>query len=290
MKLVKYHWGDHTAALVKEKGELVLGIDPVLADIPVAFRTGDACSTVKNYVDFVLSVTSAKIGFVKFQSAFFEAFGSRGVAVLAHGIGVARSAGLGIILDAKRGDIGSTAVAYARAYLEPGQGSDLEVDCMTVNPFLGPETVEPFIECSRGYGKGLFVLAKTSNPGSSWLQDEVINGETVSMRVARFVEEAGKGTVGNSGLSNVGAVVGATYASDAQRLRQLMPSSILLTPSIGPQGGAARDVKFLRSLQGGGILVPVSRGITQVADSSISTDAYGELIVRRIHDLAEDLK
>lgn len=284
-----YHWGDHSSALVKRKGCLVLGVDPLWDDIPSAFRQGSTCDALKSYVDFLISVAVEKVGFVKFQAAFFEAFGSAGLACLAHAIRLARNAGISVILDAKRGDIGSTAAAYARAYLDPGQGSDLEVDCITVNPFLGPETLKPFLECSQRFGKGLFVLVKTSNPGSGWLQDQTIGNETVSTRIARLVDQVGENTRGASGLSNVGAVVGATYGPDAERLRQLMPSSILLTPGVGPQGGSLDEVRKLKMSDGTGILVPVSRGITQTNDLSMSRDAYAELIGHRICELADSL-
>ena len=286
---MSYHWGDLSSDLIKHKGSLVLGIDPVWRDIPETFHKGSPCDTLKAYVEFLISNTIDKIGFIKFQSAFFEAFGSDGLSILAHGISLARRAGHGIILDAKRGDIGSTAAAYSRAYLDPTQRSDLEVDCLTVNPFLGPETLTPFLECSRTYGKGLFILVKTSNPGSSWLQDQIIGDETISMRLARLINEESLSSVGASGVSNVGAVVGATFGPEVEHLRHLMPKSVLLSPGVGPQGGAIDQIKKLRTDDGLGVLVPVSRGITLVTDTTISRNTYADIILQRIAKLADAL-
>jgi orotidine-5'-phosphate decarboxylase len=289
---MSYHWGNTTAEIARSKGNLVLGIDPVITDIPRTFYENGATpdEVVKAYLDLLLAAAKPKIGFIKFQSAFFEALGTAGIQALAYGIGLARTAGLAIILDAKRGDIGSTAQAYARAYLDPTSGSDLEVDCLTVNPFLGPDTLEPFLESAHAYGKGLFVLVKTSNPGSTWLQGLEVGGESVSTRLARYVDSAGRASIGSSGLSNIGAVVGATYAAEGQALRLLMPSAVLLAPGVGAQGACATDLKPLHRPEGGGVLVPVSRGITKAPDLSIGRDAYADLIIKRISEFQEQLK
>jgi orotidine-5'-phosphate decarboxylase len=240
----------------------------------------------------LLDIAGSQIGFVKFQSAFFEALGSKGIEVLSHGIALAKKKELGVILDAKRGDIGSTATAYARAYLTParaGSLSDLEVDCLTVNPFLGPETLEPFVDCARRYGKGIFFLVKTSNPGAGWLQDRMIDGCPVSDHVATLVASWTVETKGICGISSIGAVVGATVPKDGRRLRALMPDSIFLAPGLGVQGGKPDDIRSLRRPNGSGVLVPVSRGVTK-ADRSISMDAYALLIQERIAAYQESLR
>ena len=281
------HWGDLVEAQVARYGELVVGIDPVREDVPAAFGSGDARSAawLDRYVEFLLDTVAGHAGLVKFQSAFFEAWGSAGVRALANGVARARAHGIGIIMDAKRGDIDSTAAAYARAYLVPasaGGVSDLEADCLTVNPFLGPDTLEPLMRCVREYGKGLFVLAKTSNPGSGWLQDKSIEGAPVSDRVGKLVAELSRDTRGKSGLSAVGAVVGATYPDDGKRLRAIMPDSILLAPGVGAQGASTENLRVLQRAEGGGVLVPVSRGITKIADPNLSTADYAALIRKRI--------
>ena len=277
------HWGDFVAEQTPLFSELVVGIDPILEDIPLIFhnRTRTHIECLDSYVDFILNAVIGHVAFVKFQSAFFEAFGSDGVHSLAKGFDRARRGGLGIILDAKRGDIGSTAAAYARAYLTPS-GSDLQVDCMTVNPFLGPETLEPFVECARRYGKGLFVLVKTSNPGAGWIQDQKIGNMPVSDCIAQTVNAWADTTCGVSGLSAIGAVVGATFPEDGKRLRALMPNSVFLAPGLGPQGGQAGNIRSLRRDPQGGVLVPMSRGITKVDDLTLGADDYGQTIRDRI--------
>ncbi len=216
-----FHWGDLVAERTEHYGGLVIGVDPVFEDMPNCFRErfDDYGDCLTAYVDFLIESSKQKVGFVKFQSAFFEVFGMPGLRALANGIKLAKGSGMGVILDAKRGDIGSTAAAYARAYLTPGDAgglSGLEADCLTVNPFLGPDTLEPFVDCSRRFGKGLFILTKTSNPGSGWLQDKHIDGEPVSDRIARLINGWAEETLGASGLGAVGAVVGATFPADGR--------------------------------------------------------------------------
>lgn len=286
------HWGDLVQEKTRQYGELCVGIDPVIDDIPDIFKQAASmpADALLGYINFVLDTVADKVGYVKFQSAFYEAFGSKGVEVMASGFAKARSKGLGIILDAKRGDIGSTATAYSKAYLTPNSLSDLEVDCITVNPFLGPETVEPFVECARKYGKGVFVLAKTSNPGAGWLQDQLINDEKVSNRVAGLVAQWAEQTVGESGLSAVGAVVGITFPDDAKRLRTVMPNSVFLAPGFGPQGGKLEDVIALRRSDNQGVVVPVSRGVTMPNSPSISLESYEELMSERILNFKNALR
>jgi orotidine-5'-phosphate decarboxylase len=276
------HWGDFVVENISTHGPIVIGIDPVSANIPSVFRSGGRsdADAMERSVAFILDALCKHARFVKFQSAFFEAGGSAGIAVLSRSIQHARKLGFGVILDAKRGDIGSTAAAYARAYLTP-DGSDLEADCITVNPYLGPDTLEPFFACCSRYGKGVLVLAKTSNPGSGWLQDKMVDQATVSDHVAILVRAEDARNCGASGVSNVGAVVGATYVEDGLRLRALMPNAIFLMPGIGPQGGDIKLIARLRESNTGAVLVPVSRGLTFVEDLSISEEGYGSLLRER---------
>lgn len=288
------HWGDFVHEKTQSHGQLCIGIDPVIEDIPNVFKEGDKepLEILSNYVHFILDTVGNDVGYIKPQAAFYEAFGSGGIAVMAGLFARAKEKGLGIILDAKRGDIGSTADAYARAYLTPKSagGSDLEVDCITINPFLGPETLEPFAKCAKKYGKGVFFLAKTSNPGAGWLQDQVIGGETVSDRIGDLIAKWAEETKGQSGLSAVGAVVGITFPEDAKRLRQIMPNSVFLAPGLGPQGGNLEDVIALQRPDGRGVVVPMSRGITMPNDLNISLNEYGELISSRVHQAQQALK
>jgi orotidine-5'-phosphate decarboxylase len=276
------HWGDLVAAKVAASGQLVLGIDPAPEHAPFALSQSSS-TFLRRYTEILMVAAHGLVGFVKFQSAFFEAFGSEGVAELARGIALAKELGYAVILDAKCGDIGSTAEAYARAYLSPARagGTDLEADCLTVNPFLGPGTVEPFVARARDFGKGLFVLVKTSNPDSGWLQDQRVDGGSISELVAELVARWAEETMGRSGVGAVGAVVGATHPEQARRLRALMPRSTLLAPGLGPQGGDASALTSLTT-KTGPVLVSASRGIAGVEDRDMPEEAYKVLVRDRI--------
>jgi orotidine-5'-phosphate decarboxylase len=276
------HWGDLVSLKTAAHGQLVLGIDPAPDHAPLALSAG-AGPFLRRYAEVLMDAAHGVVGFVKFQSAFFEAFGSEGVSELARAIAVAKDHDYAVILDAKRGDIGSTAEAYARAYLSPAHagGTDLEVDCLTVNPFLGPETLEPFVARARDFGKGLFVLVKTSNPDSGWLQDQRLNGGSVSELLAELVARWAEATTGISGIGAVGAVVGATYPEEANRLRRLMPRSTFLAPGLGSQGGDARALASLTT-KTGPVLVSASRGIARAEDRDMPIETYKALVRNRI--------
>ena len=289
------HWGDLVYEKSKSHGQLCVGIDPAYEDIPSVFKKkSDPVEVLSDYVHFVLDTLKGNVGFVKFQSAFYESFGSRGVSVLAEGIAKAKSYDFAVILDAKRGDIGSTADAYAKSYLTPkhaGSFSDLEVDCLTINPFLGPETLDPFVKCAKNYGKGLFILAKTSNPGAGWIQDQLVNKESISDRIAHLVSDWAEETVGQYGLSSIGTVVGITYPEDAKRLRAIMPHSIFLAPGLGgPQCGEPKDIVALQNADNQGVLASSSRGITKPSDVNITLNDYSALLLQRVSNFSNSLK
>jgi orotidine-5'-phosphate decarboxylase len=278
-------WIELVERNVAKFGDLVAGIDPSPPDIPEFF--GHDGPWIGRFVDFMIEAIEGRVGFVKFQSAYFEACGLVGLAALAAGIKKARAVGIGVILDAKRGDIGATASAYARAYLTPasaGGSGDFEADCLTVNPLMGPDTLEPFIECANRFGKGLFVLCRTSNPGAGWLQDKMTGNRLVSDRLADLIAAMGADANSDSRLNAVGAVVGATVPHEGRRLRQLLPRSIILAPGLGAQGGDATAIHSLRGDTPGDLLIPVSRGLTLVRDRGISAEDYRQLIIGRIDD------
>lgn len=280
------HWGDTVKSRVKASGALVLGIDPVVSHAPKSLLVHPD-DFLERYSTTLLDAAKEKVAFVKFQSAYFEAVGSAGIVQLARCIAIARERGFSVIMDAKRGDIGSTADAYARAYLVPG-GSDLEVDCLTISPFLGPETLEPFVDCARRYGKGLFVLVKTSNPGSGWLQDQIIDGKSVSQHLADKVAGWAEETLGNHGIGSVGAVVGATYPLEGQQLRAAMPRSTFLAPGLGAQGG---DPAMMTSLatSTGPVLISASRGVAAVDNRDLSLEEYIALVRHRLDGFRRDV-
>lgn len=283
--MTKPSWVEIVQENCARHGELVAGIDPSLADVPAFFEQGDTGSWIGRFVDFALDSIEGQVGFVKFQSAYFEACGLAGLSALSLGMKRAREAGIGVILDAKRGDIGATARAYARAYLTPaehGGSGDFEADCLTINPLMGPDTLEPFVDCARQHGKGLFVLCRTSNPGAGWLQDKIAGNRLISDRVADLIAELARQVDDSDGLTAIGAVVGATVPQEGRRLRMLLPRSIILAPGLGAQGGDAASIHSLRGTRPGDLLVPVSRGLTRVDDRSLSPQAYRELIRDRI--------
>lgn len=280
------HWGDTVKTKVGSSGPLVLGIDPSPDHAPNVLMA-DPSLFLEHYTSVLLDCAEGKVAFVKFQSAYFEAWGSSGVVSLAKCIASARERNFAVILDVKRGDIGSTADAYARAYLEPGV-SDLEVDCITINPFLGPETMEPFVDRARQHGKGVFVLVKTSNVGSGWLQDQTIEGSSVSERLAKVVASWADETLGDHGVAAVGAVVGATYPELGRHLREVMPRSVFLAPGLGVQGADAAAISTLATPIAP-VLISASRGVAAIEDRNVPLSAYVEHIRDRLDRFRETL-
>ena len=202
---------------------------------PGAKETADA---VAEFCQAMLDRLAGKVVCVKPQSAFFEALGWRGVEVLDRVLRAARERELLVILDAKRGDIGSTAEGYATAYLGPG--APMSADALTVNPYLGSDSLEPFLEAAEAHAAGLFVLVKTSNPGSGDFQDLEVEGQPLHARVAALLDQLGPRLQGEeTGWSGLGAVVGATYPETARKAREAMPRNLILVPGYGAQGGAA---------------------------------------------------
>jgi orotidine-5'-phosphate decarboxylase len=227
------------------------GINPLdLAS--VAKATECYCRAV---IDAV--VDSAAI--IKPQAAFFEQLGPHGMVALHALVAYCRQCGLDVLLDGKRGDIGTTAEGYADAYL--GRQSPWSCDALTVNPYLGDDTLEPFVKTANQRGAGVFVLVKTSNPGSGFLQDLELDGQRIYHRVSQVVQRHAAGSAGQSGYGNIGAVVGATYPEQLGEMREAMPNAWLLIPGYGAQGGTAKDVAVGFDPNGLGAIVNSSRGI-----------------------------
>jgi orotidine-5'-phosphate decarboxylase len=247
-------FADRLAAEVERKrSQLVVGLDPRVELMPIELR-GDIARFCCGVIDAVAPHAVA----VKPQLAFFEQLGAAGIAAFERVCTYARRAGLLVVADGKRGDIGSTARAYSDAYLE---GEPPRADALTVNPWLGRDSVEPFLGAVRRGGVGIFVIVRTSN-ASGDLQDAVLkDGRPMWHHVAELVDEWGEGTVGEGGLSSVGAVVGATHPRAVAEARKLMPRTILLLPGIGAQGGSVSDLT--RAFQSGpaSALVTASRSI-----------------------------
>ncbi len=266
------HFTDQLAAAVRRCGNAVcVGLDPRWEQLPWPITTGReqaANGRAEAYLDFccgVVDVVAGLVPVVKPQSAFFEELGPPGMAALAELIRYAQDRGLLVILDAKRNDIGSTAEAYARGLLGRGQ-SPWGADALTVSPYLGEDSLTPFVDVAKERGAGLFVLVKTSNPGGGLLQDlelrppnEQASPRRVYNQVANLVERLAAETVGHSGYGLAGAVVGATYPEQLAELRAAMPHAWLLVPGYGSQGGGAKDVAPAFDAAGLGAVINNSR-------------------------------
>src|SRR6476660_5306420 len=254
MAVATLSFADRLAGEVERKrSQLVVGLDPHSDLLPIELR-GDVARFCCGIVDAVAPHAVA----VKPQLAFFEALGAGGMAAFEQVCVYAKRAGLLVIADGKRGDIGSTARAYSEAYLE---GDVPRADALTVNPWLGRDAIEPFLGAVRRGGVGIFILVRTSN-ASGDLQDVVLkDGRPMWHHVAELVEEWGAELVGEAGLSSVGAVVGATHPRAGADARRLMPRSILLLPGVGAQGGRPADLT--RAFQSGpaSALVAASRSV-----------------------------
>ncbi len=253
-------------AVEARRSHVVAGLDPDYSLFPPAMRTlspdeaTDPAALVECFEAFLLGILGAVaevVVAVKPQLAYFEALGSSGYRLYEKVVAEAQDRGLLVIADAKRGDIGSTAEAYARAHLDVAGA-----DAVTVNPYFGTDGVEPFLRRARETGRGVFVLVKTSNPGSAEIQDLASgDGAPVYEHVARLVETWSDGTLGERGYSSVGAVVGATHPAQAAALRAAHPTTPFLVPGYGAQGASAAQLSGVFDAAGMGAVVNSSRAI-----------------------------
>ncbi len=272
------NFADNLIKAIEEKqNPSVIGIDTDFEKIPVFLkeeyvkRDGNSLeAAAKCILEFnkkIIDATKDVVPAVKIQMAFYEQYGHEGIWAFEETVKYARNAGLMVIEDGKRNDIGNTAKAYSIAHLGKtdvmGEKiAALDMDCLTINAYLGSDGVMPFIEECIEYGKGIFILVKTSNKSSGELQDiETKKGQRVYEAMAEYVNKWGKNLIGRKGYSSVGAVVGATYPTEAKRLREIMPNSIFLVPGYGVQGGSADDVVPCFNKDGYGAIVNNSRGI-----------------------------
>jgi orotidine-5'-phosphate decarboxylase len=263
------HFADRLTAQVRARGTSVLvGLDPRWEQLPLSIRANakseDWAGKASAYEQFcreIIDVVAPLVPAAKPQAAFFEQLGPAGMVALGNVIAYARQKGLLVILDGKRNDIGSTATAYAEGYLGDESTSAWGADALTVNPYMGDDSLTPFVDVCRARGTGIFVLVKTSNPGGRMLQDLVSGEQPIYRHVAQHVERLATNTVGACGYGAVGAVVGATYPEQLAELRAAMPQTWFLVPGFGAQGGAARDVAHAFDARGLGAIINNSRGI-----------------------------
>lgn len=275
-------------AIRKKKTAALVGLDPRFERLPASLvesvrARGPAEDNLLKAAAFeafcfrIIDVVAPLVPAVKPQSAFFEELGPAGVMVLERVIRRARNAGLIVICDAKRGDIGSTAEAYARAYLagEDPDAAPFASDALTVNPYLGRDTLEPFISTAAQRGAGIYVLVRTSNPGAGTFQDRLTEGVPLYRSVAQAVEDFAALHAEGSDFGPVGAVVGATYPAELGELREAMPHVPLLVPGFGSQGAGAADVMPAFTPDGLGALVNNSRGINFAYEKSPYAEEFG---------------
>ncbi|MCM2370859.1 orotidine-5'-phosphate decarboxylase [Aporhodopirellula aestuarii] len=281
-------------AITRTGSVACVGLDPRKSQLPAPIRDAvpneSADAWAAAYTQFcceIVDVVKGIVPCVKPQAAFFEQLGPAGMVSLGQVIKYAADAGLIVITDGKRNDIGSTATAYADAYLgsaagisaaggDPATASPWGGDALTVSPYLGRDSLEPFVEVCDRRAAGIFVLVKTSNPGGGYLQDLKCDGQTVYQSVASLVTELNTGRVDADGYGPIGAVVGATYPEQLVELRAAMPHSILLVPGFGAQGGSADDVRAALDSSGRGAVINNSRGIIFAHARAEFADTYGD--------------
>ena len=275
------HFADRLAAAVERTGTPVcVGLDPRAKNLPAGFLNSGGRSLAviadayARFCNEVTDVVAPLVPIVKPQAAFFEELGPHGMTALGQVIDHAIARGLLVVLDGKRNDIGSTAEAYARGYLGRTE-SAWHADALTVSPYLGDDSLTPFVDVACERGAGIFVLVKTSNPGGGLLQDVECQGGRLYGRVAAHVEGLSAATVGACGYGVVGAVVGATYPAQLVELRQAMPHTWFLVPGYGSQGGTAADVAAAFDDRGMGAIVNNSRGIIFAHERPEFKDRFG---------------
>ena len=298
------HFADRLFLAIRRVGNPVLvGIDPRVEDLPRGFLDGFPANRggiAEALRCFGSGVVDAVVGLapaLKFQAAFYEMYGPEGCAALHATASYAAERGLIVIIDGKRNDIGSTAEAYARAYLgKVGVGDHLEsswtADALTVNPYLGSDGIEPFVEVASRENKGLFVLVRTSNASAGEFQDLIADGKPVYRHVAEHLGRWAAGHRGTGGYSLVGAVVGATYPEQLAELRLLLPGVVFLVPGFGAQGGTTADVASAFDEDGLGAIINSSRGLTfayKRPEYARFGDDWQGAIQAAVKDMAEDL-
>jgi orotidine-5'-phosphate decarboxylase len=274
---------DRLEQAVRERGNPVLvGLDPRADMLPDGIlpsgESNNPARVAEAYGEFcrgVIDVVAPLVPAVKPQMAFFEQIGPPAMAVLAEVVSYAQEKGLLVILDGKRNDIGSTATAYAQGLLGAGGQSVWGGDALTVSPYLGDDSLEPFVDVAEQRGSGIFVLVKTSNPGGKTFQDLVADGRPLYRHVGAYVEQLAKKTAGQCGYGVVGAVVGATYPQQLTELREEMPHTWFLVPGFGSQGGTAADVAGAFDKNGLGAVVNNSRGIIFAHSRSPYKERFG---------------
>ncbi len=278
------NFADRLHAAVQRRGNPVLvGLDPRWQSLPASIAAAagagscaDRAAACETFCRGVIDVVAPLVPAVKPQAAFFEQLGPEGMAALGRVIHYAAERGLLVIFDGKRNDIGSTAAAYAEGILGSAGRSPWGADALTVSPYLGDDSLRPFVDVAAQREAGVFVLVKTSNPGGAMFQDLQVEGRPLYRIVAEYVESLAKASLGQCGYGAVGAVVGATWPEQLASLRSAMPHAWFLVPGFGSQGGTASDVAAAFDQRGLGAIVNNSRGILFAYQREPYAGRYGE--------------
>ena len=284
------------AAVRARKTPACIGLDPRRESLPATFGLNAATAPAAvadaftRFCRDVIDVVAPLVPIVKPQLACFEAVGPHGMTALADVIAHARSKGLLVLADGKRGDIGSTAEAYADGWL----AGPWAADALTVNPYLGLDSIEPFVKTAEARAAGIFVLVKTSNPGSKDFQDLRIDGRTLYEHVAAGVESLAVRTAGGGSYGAIGAVVGATWPRQLDELRAAMPHAWILVPGFGKQGGRAADVRGAFDSEGLGALVVSARDVIFAharpeMNAGLAANQWQTAVERACRDMIERL-
>jgi orotidine-5'-phosphate decarboxylase len=312
---------DQLISQIKQKRTpCIVGLDPALDRMPDRWlkeqgidqqsSLTDCAEAIYQYNLLVLDAIADLVPAVKPQSAYYELFGSAGIVALEKTVQAARDRDLLVVLDVKRGDIASTATAYAQSYLPRDPKKTLEADAITIVPYLGQDCLEPFFTEAIKWGKGIFVCVKTSNPGAAIVQEQrcepalptgaresasrqKINGRYLYEIIADLIKPASDQSIGESGYSGIGAVVGATYPEAAQKLRKQLPSSLFLVPGVGAQGGGNEGIKACFNPDGLGAVVSSSRAIMyphQYGAADANQDTIRQAAVDLITQVTEILE
>jgi orotidine-5'-phosphate decarboxylase len=286
-------FSDRLVESIRKTGSpCVVGLDPRIELMPAFIKcgrgnagrgepSGDVVrSVIRDFHELVLDTINGLASIVKPQLAFFEQYGSAGIQAFEDTVRAAHERGLLVIADGKRNDVDSTAEAYAAAFL--GEKA-FDVDSMTVTPYLGRDSMVPFVDACRQHGKGIFIVLKTSNPGSRDYQDQALEGtgRPLYETIAESIRDFGEPLMGESGYSSIGAVIGATFPEDARRLRALLPRAFILVTGYGAQGASPRGAAACFNTDGLGAIVNSSRGITY---SYGNEDVTKELFVQSVRE------
>jgi orotidine-5'-phosphate decarboxylase len=284
------------AAITSRRTPACIGLDPRRESLPPALAAAsvtDPAALAAIFTTFcrdVIDVVAPLVPIVKPQLACFEALGPHGMTALADVIAHARTRGLLVLADGKRGDIGSTAEAYADGWL----AGPWAADALTVNPYLGLDSIEPFVKTAADRGAGIFVLVKTSNPGSKDFQELACDGRPLYEHVAAGVEALAARTAAGATYGAVGAVVGATWPKQLDELRAAMPHTWILVPGFGRQGGRASDVRGAFHADGLGALVVSARDVIFAharpeMNAGLAADQWQTAVERACHDMIDRL-